>query len=281
MFRHVLFFLFFTATTFLHADYSISPGIRQTEKGGIGYNYGYTTLEALMFPIVEADTVVPFLDLRGHRLDNNKYAANVGIGGRYYSSCTEKMLGTSLYYDCRRTGHARFHALGLGFELSGACLCLRGNGYLPIGKQRFETSTNFHHCNNGNTLIVKKFKNAFSGADLELEANLFRIGPVQFYAAGGPYYLKQQHSHKRAIGSRFRFELDICKYVAVELMISHDGVFETNAQGQIGIYIPFDCLTVPDCGSMCFGYIKELLTRRIYRREIIPQRSQCRQRSLF
>ncbi len=56
--------------------------LRHIESGGIGYEDGYTTLEAFLASDPSKWAVTPFLDARGHVFDNGKWAANAGVGLR-------------------------------------------------------------------------------------------------------------------------------------------------------------------------------------------------------
>jgi hypothetical protein len=57
---------------------------RHIEGNGIGYNRGYTTIEGFLAPY-QYDRWIPFVDLRGHVLNDGQLAANAGVGVRYKS----------------------------------------------------------------------------------------------------------------------------------------------------------------------------------------------------
>jgi hypothetical protein len=95
---------------------------------GVGYPHGYTTLGAL-FALNHPQfcDIQSFLDVRGHYLDNGRWAANVGAGARWWNDCLEKTIGVNVYYDYRRGNHfackptVDFNQIGFGAELLG-CL---------------------------------------------------------------------------------------------------------------------------------------------------------------
>ena len=57
---------------------------RHLEPWGIGYERGYSTLEGLFFPYQKGN-FRPLIDTRVHGFTNNEYAANQGVGVRYFS----------------------------------------------------------------------------------------------------------------------------------------------------------------------------------------------------
>ena len=58
---------------------SVNPSrisARHIENKGIGYNTGYTTLEAFLAAPTDLWPVMPFVDLRGHIFNDGHWAAN-------------------------------------------------------------------------------------------------------------------------------------------------------------------------------------------------------------
>jgi hypothetical protein len=99
--------------------------LKHIEGGGIGYNKGYTTLEAFIASDPDWWSVTPFLDLRGHVFDNGKFAANGGIGLR--SILGSRVYGINSYYDYRNTRRKGYNQIGLGLETLGELWDLRFN----------------------------------------------------------------------------------------------------------------------------------------------------------
>ncbi|HSX11315.1 MAG TPA: hypothetical protein VLF94_06355, partial [Chlamydiales bacterium] len=91
--------------------------LRHIEKGGIGYEDGYTTLEAFLSSDPSQWRVTPFLDVRGHLSDSGKWAANAGTGLRFLWK--NRAYGVNTYYDYRNTDHFNSHQIGAGLETLG------------------------------------------------------------------------------------------------------------------------------------------------------------------
>ena len=63
----------------------------------VGYDTGYTTLEAFLTPNW-IKSYQPFLDARGHILNNGTFASNLGIGLRYLLDPNSWALGGNFYF---------------------------------------------------------------------------------------------------------------------------------------------------------------------------------------
>ena len=96
------------------APQHIRLSARYTTPKGIGYNQGYSTLEGFFAPrTLFRETWLPFLDVRGHILDNGKFATNAGFGLRYLSQA--RIWGINSYYDYRNT--CRQHTIKFPWDL--------------------------------------------------------------------------------------------------------------------------------------------------------------------
>lgn len=107
--------------------------IRHIESGGIGYEDGYTTLEAFFASDPSHGVITPFLDGRAHIFNNGKWAANTGIGVR--ALWGNRAYGINSYYDYRNTGRFNSNQIGLGLETLGELFDFRINGYFPVGRK--------------------------------------------------------------------------------------------------------------------------------------------------
>ena len=221
--------------------------LRHIENKGVGYNTGYTTLEAFLAP--SRSKLTPFLDLRGHVFDDGKFAANTGVGLRLLSGC--RVYGVNAYYDYRHTKRHHYNQVSLGFETMGIRWDFRANGYFPVGSkksspyhvQRSITNPSFdsfieHAAIIRQTITTNsKVEFAMTGADAEAAYHILKNKNIDFYAAAGPYCYN--YKNKQAIGGKVRFFAKIFKYLSLELINSYDSRFHENIQGSIGINIPF------------------------------------------
>ena len=111
--------------------YSITVG--HTEGSGIGYNQGYTSIDAYLAPLKYNKEWSPYVDLSGHIFNNGRWAANAGLGIRYLNSIA---WGGNVYYDYRKTNHSHYNQIGVGLEAIGSFWSVHINGYLPFGKKK-------------------------------------------------------------------------------------------------------------------------------------------------
>ena len=211
--------------------------VRHIEAGGVGYNHGYTTLEAFFATDPNNWTVMPFLDLRGHAFNTGKFAANVGLGGR--TIWGDRVYGLNAYYDYRDGHHKGYSQVSAGLETLGKLWDLRFNGYLPVGgKVSRPYSRAFAGFSGHSVLVARKFEYSMKGVDGELGFHFGKTTDFDFYAAAGSYYFTG-HFGKAAIGVKARVAAYYKDYVTLELSNSYDAVFHDNVQGQITLSMPF------------------------------------------
>jgi hypothetical protein len=244
---------------------------RHIEGGGVGYNKGYTTVAGLMvFNYDSPRCIYPLLDLRFHEFNNNRQAANVGLGLRGTTSKGKKIFGGNIFYDYRNTGHANYNQAGLGFELLGQRVDLRMNGYITGRKH-------VHRClftyPGGFFISREKREVALSGANLEVGFRLVRYRDGFIYAAAGPYYYTGKVCHS-PFGGQGRLKVAFVKYLFLEGIVSHDNVFHTRVQGMVGLTFPLGNRksTAP---SPCTP-ARKLASQPIQRNEIIVIEKECR-----
>lgn len=248
--------------------------VRHIEAGGIGYNKGYTTLEAFIASDPNQWRLMPFLDVRGHVFNDGKFAVNAGVGSRTIWGC--RAYGMNVYYDYRNTHHRGYNQIAMGLETLGKLWDLRVNGYLPVGGKISRPYDRTFGGFQGNSLLVnRKFQYAMKGIDGEIGFHFGKTSNFDFYAASGPYYFKGEMG-KGAIGGKVRVAGYYKEYVTLELSDSFDNVFHNNVQGQVTFTLPFGPksrlkLTKKNCPDTC-GNAATLATRMLQpvaRQEII------------
>jgi hypothetical protein len=209
--------------------------LRHIESGGVGYNNGYTTLEAFL----SADPswkVTPFFDGRGHLFDDGRWAANGGIGVR--SQFGERIYGINAYYDYRGTKHFHYNQASIGFETLGALVDARINGYLPFCKKTSSPyDTQFGYFSGHYLYLSQKVEFAMKGIDAEVGFHLGSCDSWNFQANTGPYYFRGPEG-PNAWGGKLRASISYQDWVTFEVVESYDNVFHNNIQGQIGFSIP-------------------------------------------
>lgn len=191
---------------------------RHIEGKGIGYDQGYTTIQAFFTP--HFTSVIPLLDFRGHVFDNGKFAANAGLGFRYLNS---RVFGINVFYDYRQTHHFHYNQVGCGLEVLGKCIDFRINGYFPIGKKQnyFHASSSTHK------------EHVLKGLDTEIGIHGYRTDVIMLYGAMGAYYVEGKS--RNAWGGRARFSITFLEHMRFEVNGSYDPIFQWIGQGQISL----------------------------------------------
>lgn len=250
--------------------------IRHIEGGGIGYNQGYTTLEAFLAPDPGRCYLLPFLDVRGHLFDKGKWAANAGAGLR--TILGTRVYGINAYYDYRNTERLNYNQVSAGLETLGQIVDLRINGYLPFGKKISSPfHTKFVGFSGHNLIVSRKFQYALKGADAEIGFHFGKSRLFDFYAAAGPYYYRGELG-RNIWGGKARLAGMFKDYITLEVSDSYDNTFHNRFQGQVSITVPFGPKShVKKRGSITSCKLADDITSRMVqpvgRQEIIPVKS--------
>ncbi|NGX45428.1 MAG: hypothetical protein K940chlam2_00582 [Chlamydiae bacterium] len=257
--------------------YSTYLTARHTFGEGLGYDHGYTTLEAMFYPSWCCNTNWVFFDFRIHRFTNCDWAANGGIGIRCPAICEDRIYGLNLYYDYLRNDcHSlNFHQIGIGFEALGECYDLRVNAYFPLQDKQRVKSCFFDDYEGGFFISQKEYRESLTGVDLEVGAHITDICGLNFYGAIGPYYYNADCFD--FVGGRARLMacIDTCiGMITGQGLITYDCHFSTRWQAEVGISFPLFPRCEVDCGQSC-------RVRDIYRNEIIVVDKNCRWKTNF
>ena len=210
---------------------------RHIENKGIGYNTGYTTLEAFLAAPTDLWFVMPFVDLRGHIFNDGHWAANGGLGLR--SLLKDRIYGAYAYYDYRDTQHKGYNQVSFGVETLGIFWDLRFNGYIVVGsRQSRPYDTKFSRFAGHNVYYTQKFQYALSGGNAELGFYPLKMQDVSLYTGIGPYYLKGPVGGA-VWGGQARAKAMWKDYVGAEVSYSYDHAFKNIVQGQVFLSCPF------------------------------------------
>lgn len=247
MFRFSLFAVVFPLSSFadVHKEEVDCPNgkrqcratIRHIERGGIGYEDGYTTFEAFFSSDPSRWKVTPFLDARGHVFDNGKWAANVGVGLR--ALWGNRAYGINTYYDYRNTGRFNSNQIGAGLETLGEVFDFRINGYLPVGAKTSAPYDPIFGTFSGNYMLVsEKIQSAMKGADAEFGFHFGTTESFDFYAGAGPYYFIGEVDPS-TWGGKARISGTFKDILNLEISDSYDRTFHNKFQGQISLSFSF------------------------------------------
>ena len=209
---------------------------RHIENKGIGYNTGYTTLEAFLAAPADLWPVMPFVDLRGHIFNDGHWAANAGLGLR--SLLKDRVYGAYAYYDYRDTKRKGYNQVSFGLETLGTFWDLRLNGYAVVGsRQSRPYDTQFSQFAGNNIYYTQKFQYALSGGNAEVGFYPLKMKDVTLYTGIGPYYLKGPVGGA-VWGGETRAKAMWKEYVGAEVSYSYDHTFKNIVQGQVFLSLP-------------------------------------------
>jgi hypothetical protein len=245
---------------------------------GIGYGTDYTTVTAMFAPEYRLGGILPMLDLRVHRFDNNTYAANVGIAGRYIPNVGTfcEMLGFNLFYDYRQGFKGAYNQIGAGIEVLGRRWDFRANAYYPLGAKVNKNTCVFDDYEGG--YIATHRTCEFTTYGFNAEVGYLAVPDWHdflFYAAIGPYYLARR-CHDETLGGKVRIRPQYKDYVALDLSYSYDPVFRSVFQAEVIISLPLYQIFGKKGSQGPCGITDRQIYQPIERFEVMPLgRSSC------
>jgi len=212
----------------------------QGNENEIAYGTNFTTLALLFAPPYHLGKFMPMLDLRGHRFDDNTYAANIGVIARYIPTPNTfcYILGLNAYYDYRQGGLGYFQQAGVGIEILGKRWDIRANAYVPFGGKTNTKACVFDDYLGGYVITNNFLEEISYSFNAEVGYLAINSKNILFYAAIGPYYIAGRKCDTTTAGGKFRIRPQYKDYFAIDLSVSHDSIFETIYQAEFIIYLP-------------------------------------------
>lgn len=264
--------------------------LRHTEGSGLGYAIGYTSLDLFLSQSFDNQSLLPFLDLRGHVFNNGKFAGNAGLGFRYFSPCFEQIWGVNVTYDylqhLQHYPRQSYHQVGGGLEIIGERWDFHLNAYVPVGDKK----TNIYRFNYGlfedlrredlspfNLGLKAREQLALNGIDTLFGYRFVGVCNTDLHISAGPYYYwghteKTTNAFTRknesSWGGRLMLDILFKKYISVAGVVTYDSIFKWRSQGMISLNIPFDIFQ-NCCSEYASCTVKDRLYDRIKRNEII------------
>ncbi|WP_420420838.1 inverse autotransporter beta domain-containing protein [Simkania sp.] len=252
----LVFLLFFPLLAFSHEGIPPSYSfLKHREHKGVGYDTGYTSVDLMASPI-DFPQFYPFLNVRGHVFNDGRFAANLGVAGRYLSPRKDWILGINVFYDYRDTKLFAGQQLGAGAELFFRKTVLRFNGYMPIGVvKRREDS---------------RIRVALANLQGGIEASLLEWDHFILRGAVGVYYLAKRTfddaTFGKAWGTQIQLTSTIYQWIEAGIETTYDHIFNFTFQGYLALKIPL--------GNSRLHFPKnsflQTLFQPIRRNEIIP-----------
>ncbi|HSX37388.1 MAG TPA: inverse autotransporter beta domain-containing protein [Chlamydiales bacterium] len=200
------------------------------DAAGVPYGSDYTTLGAFFASDYSPGSVYPFLDLRAHRFDNDTYALNIGIGGRYipeaHSFC--QMFGVNVFYDWRQGCLNQYNQVGVGVEILGRRWDIRANGYIPVGAKTAKLTCVFNQYEGG--YVISHEMTEITTYACNAEVGWLAIASKNFllYFAGGPYSLsRKSRCFDTILGGEVRVRPQYKDYIFVDARYSYDNYYQS------------------------------------------------------
>ncbi len=209
---------------------------------GLQGRYGEAGV-AVLLPRFYSGVQVIF-DAHGYLLQEKKMAGSVGGGIRIadrFFPC--RLLGVNGFYDVRQTPYGTFQWVGLGFESLGPCFDFRLNGYFPEKySSRLLELCVFDEYSAGYRAERREYERANLGCDGEVGFALGYIRYCRIYAGAGGYFYKRSAASEHVPGAMGRLELDFMQFFRVDFRVTYDQVYQTNVQGKVSLFLPFEVL---------------------------------------
>lgn len=215
------------------------------DQASFSYGTDYTTLGVLFAPDYRLGEFMYMIDVKGHRFDNDAYAVNLGIGGRYIPAADSfcQLLGVNAYYDWREGILSNYQQIGFGLEILSARWDIRANAYVPVGAAK---KLNIYEFNYPGGYQISGSDCEFASYGFNAEAGWTAVRGKSFllYFATGPYYLTRSVPCCDSMrGFEFRVRPQYKDYLAVEAKVSWDSVYKWIYQTEFMISLPFYQIT--------------------------------------
>lgn len=255
-------------------------GLSHTEGKGLGYSQGYSSLDFFLAHPVCETKIIPFIDVRGHIFNNDKFALNAGAGLRWFNPCSTQMWGVNCFYDSLQTDHLTYHQVAFGLEVLSKTWDLRINGYLPVGHKKTPIYRLFYNFSSG-FLAKAREQFAMGGIDAELGYHFCAIQSIGLYLGAGPYFYRGRSQktenafraiRKEIVGGRLRASALFLNYFELEGITAYDSRFNWTGQVTLSLSIPFNWFCSlgkqeSDCVTRCQR--KERAFQPVLRNEMI------------
>ena len=211
--------------------------VKHIDPNGLGYKYGYSSLDVLLTVPATQSPFMPLLDIRGHVFNNGDFAANAGFGLRYLSSALSQVFGINAFYDYRSTSKNHYNQMSVGLESLGKKWDFRAGGYLLIGEKM---SSPFNFSFNLDTYLLTAVREyALSGCEGEVGYHFPKVKRIDFYGAAGSYFYASQKAEENTTGGKFRGVITFLDWINIEGLLSYDHLFKWIGQGAISLNFSF------------------------------------------
>lgn len=241
--------------------YSVSLG--QNFGRGVGYHTGYTSLDGFFIDRKPLHKLSPLVDVRVHHMNDNTWAANLGVGFRYKVNRFCTVFGLNAYFDYRQFHSYNFYQAGIGTEVYTPHWSARLNAYIPVGERDVYLGHRSQQLSDGSIFITEKNVSSLGGADLRVGVPFIQQSWLWSWIEVGPYFYQDFFGGLGEITAR------VADYVRLKFGVTYDPVFRARAQGEVAVVFSFGkrkkC-TYKRCPTQCCTDFEQ----PIQREEIIP-----------
>ncbi len=235
------------ATDTLDGISSVVPGngmgtlFRAGHQAGktVGLDESISHIEAMPYLFTHTknpdDAGMMFGNFRLWRTNRGNLGGGAGLGYRFYNYDTDRIFGTSFYYDRDDSTDKIFQQLALNVETMGRYWDANGNFYLPIGNREQQLNLEFNdgsqRFSGFNVLYdqTRTIGKSMRGFDAEIGVPIWGELAQQFQARAyaGTYGFQASESAD-VWGWRGRLQAYPLPNVLTELSITSDDTFNTN-----------------------------------------------------
>lgn len=213
----------------------------RTNLDRMGFNSGYTDLNAFIPLGVEGPNALWWLNPRVHLTDTARGAVSVGLGRRVYVPSEDRVYGASFWWDYDGAHNGVFHQLGGSFESIGRFFSLRGNFVIPVGDPTFDFNEQFANPQFvGNQIAVTRTfsrETAYQVYDFEASMPIPYLGRYGWDVGVGGYYLSSGFAED-AGGVSVRTQVQITEDFWLNTLYTYDHVFGDNLSLNFELTIP-------------------------------------------
>lgn len=211
---------------------------------GLGFGESYHRLNArLPYHVVPGNSVL-MADLSASMTDTNQDLFNVGVIWRNYDAMRNRVFGWNAYWDSddgRGSGSA-WERVGVGVESLGKYIDFRANGYWVSGNDSVLLDDQLVGALSqvGNTvqrIRNQRRDNAYSGFDVEAGGPLPFLGRRGCNLYAGAYLLDNDYGYE-TVGFSARFQALVTSNATLDLRVTEDDTFGTNAWFSVSYTIP-------------------------------------------
>ncbi|MEL7432091.1 MAG: inverse autotransporter beta domain-containing protein [Chlamydiota bacterium] len=252
-----------------------------TRENTVPFSRNYTKISTIISPEYTSEKLLPLLDLRGYRFNNEEYGGAGGALVRFplQSQETDYMLGINTFYYYEQASNGANQQLSVGLEFLSKRWELRGNAYVPVGKNTiffdclFDDYDGEYWAEYSGVQEVSKSFNAEFGYYLTNQENYL------LYFSLLPYYIFGTKNFDTIQGFEAKLQTGYTDYFSLEINYRYDTSFGSSWQGEFSIQIPLYKLTKTRTNSY------ELSDYQLYQHakllEVMPIQQRCRWRTNY